>query len=90
MKKPDGNIRAGEIYRAPAPRVRGGFRYVKVKQIRQIHSYDPYALLQEVDPRGRPRHGRDRSGFDKGALFVSVLTKDAGGLWKLNGGYEKA
>lgn len=47
------SIRAGQIWRAPAPRVKGGYRYVRIEQVRGTEEAGRYALLREVTPAGR-------------------------------------
>jgi hypothetical protein len=61
-------VKAGQVFRAPAPRVHGGFRYVLVLEIRSPKTEDAYANLREITPDGKKAHPSVHHPF-RGEVF---------------------
>lgn len=81
------DVKAGSRYRAAAKGVKGGYRYVVVRQVRRAGSHDPYVLVCETSQDGQLLKGRDKDGLKREAFVVS-LTCDGGSGWCMPNGYQ--
>ena len=70
----------GQIYRAKAKGAHGGYRYVKVEQVRKD---PPHARVRECDAQGVYKKGRDKYGMPRSLPFIVYLTDG-----HLHGSYE--
>jgi len=64
-------VRAGQIWKAPAPRVRGGFRYIRIEQVRGTEDTGRHALAREVDATGKRKGARTFFDWYKGERVES-------------------
>jgi hypothetical protein len=84
----------GEIYRSRAPRVHGGYRYVKIQRV-HVADMPPHVRAVEVDDAGdgvgTTRKTRDGQTWTiRGGEFTIVLTTDDRGRWRMPTWYEPA
>ena len=49
---------AGQVYKAPSPRARSGWRYIKIEQVRRADT-GAYVLVHETGARGGKLLGDD-------------------------------
>jgi hypothetical protein len=82
--------RSGEIWRAPAPRVHGGYRYVRVRRVHAPIGEVPSVTLREVTSDGEGKTGKSWSGIPRALDFTHVLTCDERGRWTMAAPYEPA